>query len=312
MASRPMVLVAMSGIDRGDHEWEYDPVSDKINDILDDYVHSEDFQDWLWQTLMDLRDHIQTIDAQVHQISGDTSWRYPVDGDLNGLRCAIETYYDKPHKGETNRKTRKGRPMSKPKPSFRFDPTAHAYFINNRPVPSVTQVMADVIPGWRAADWYLQRGIAVHACAAMIAQGLEFEHDERIAGQVGACRRFFADTCQHVKTDAEVPVYSVIYQYAGTLDLVVKLHERWTIIDYKATLTDAVPIQMAAYALAHEEMGYGKVSHGLGVQLNDDGSYKCTEPYQLSRYKAEWLALLTAYNIRRRLKIKEEETCPQN
>ena len=198
------------------------------------------------------------------------------------------------------------------KPTYEFDPTSHTYSINKRPVPSVTQVMADVIPGWRASDWYLQRGRAVHACAAMIAQGLEFEHDERILGQVKACRRFFADTCQHFNIECEVQVFSRRYQYAGTLDLFVKLHERWTVIDYKATLTDAVPIQLAAYSLAYQETFRTGITHGLGVQLNEDGTYNCTEAYPLKRYQAEWLALLTTYNVRRRLKIKEEETCQQS
>ena len=72
-----------------------------------------------------------------------------------------------------------------------FNEAAHQYTLNGHDVPSVTQVLGDVLPGWRADDWYLERGRAVHACAAMIARGEEFDHDSVIAGQVAACRRFF-------------------------------------------------------------------------------------------------------------------------
>lgn len=199
--------------------------------------------------------------------------------------------------------------------TYRFDEATHTYYIDERPVPSVTQVMADMIPGWRAADWYLQRGRAVHACAAMVAQGLEFEHDERIAGQVAACRQFYRVVYGGILptfVPVEFAVYSRQYQYAGTLDLLASFRKSPTLVDFKATLTDAVPIQLAGYAIALNERDGFSVKFGMGVQLNEDGTYKCSEVYDLRRYKAEWLALLTTYNVRRRLKIKEEETCQQN
>ena len=39
-----------------------------------------------------------------------------------------------------------------------FCEESHRYEINGRPVVSVTKILADLIPGWKAADWYLQRG----------------------------------------------------------------------------------------------------------------------------------------------------------
>ena len=44
-----------------------------------------------------------------------------------------------------------------------FDEGAHAYTIDSRPVPSVTQVLRDVLPMFHAEEYYLQRGRAVHA-----------------------------------------------------------------------------------------------------------------------------------------------------
>lgn len=186
-----------------------------------------------------------------------------------------------------------------------FDPESHTYRIDGRPVPSVTEVLADVIPGWQAGEWYLQRGRAVHACAALVAQGEEFDHDPRIEGQVSAVRKFLRDTGYFPEL-IERPVFSRMYRYGGTLDLVVRESSRLLIIDYKATLTEAVPIQMAAYIHALWETCRVKVRYGLGVQLGEDGQYKCSEIQDLRRHKSEWLALLTAFNVRRRLGVKQE------
>ena len=49
-----------------------------------------------------------------------------------------------------------------------FDAETHEYRIGGRKVVGVTTVLNDLIPGYRASDWYLQRGRAVHAAAAMI------------------------------------------------------------------------------------------------------------------------------------------------
>jgi len=185
-----------------------------------------------------------------------------------------------------------------------FDPATHAYTIDGRPVPSVTQVLRDLIPGWSASDWHMQRGQAVHACAALIAQGKEFEHDPAIDGQVRALRRFFAEVKPPVIV-VENAVYSLAYQYAGRFDLLSVVKGVNCVIDFKSTLTPSVPYQCAAYSIAWgESAGTSEPGAGLGVQIHDDGTYKLSEVYSLRRYKQGWLSLLTAYNIRRQCGIK--------
>lgn len=61
----------MSGIDRGDHEMEYDPVSDKIADIQDKYIRSAEFQDFLKDTIEEAEDHLQNIWAEVRCATGE-------------------------------------------------------------------------------------------------------------------------------------------------------------------------------------------------------------------------------------------------
>jgi len=183
-----------------------------------------------------------------------------------------------------------------------FDAETHTYRIHDRIVPSVTQVLREVLPMWSASDWHLQRGRAVHACAALIAQGRRFTHDPRIAGQVGAVRRFLRE-CRPAIIAVEQPVYAITYQYGGTPDLLAILEGGQTVIDYKSQLLPSVPIQCAAYALAYT----GKIRLtgwvGVGVELRDDGTYRLSERHPLTRYAHEWLALLTAYRVRQRCHI---------
>ena len=181
-----------------------------------------------------------------------------------------------------------------------FDESTHTYRIDGRKVPSVTQVLGDLIPGWKASEWYLNRGQAVHACAAMIARGIEFEHDPQIDGQVRACRKFFAEV-KPVVHNVETAMYSEKYQYAGTYDLFGELDGRLIVFDWKASISPALPYQLAAYALESNVVNYG-----CGVVLKETGEYSMTEIYDLRRYKQGWLSLLGAYNIRRKCGIKEE------
>jgi len=187
-----------------------------------------------------------------------------------------------------------------------FDAIDHTYHLDGSPVPSVTQVLGDIIPGWHAEEWYLQRGTAVHACAALVAQGQPFLHDPQIDGQVAAVRRFFREVQPEVIA-CEERVYSARHRYAGTLDLIAKIAGTLTLIDWKASISKSVPYQLAAYALAYSEpVKQGRIRRGVAVQLKADGTYRMSETYDLRRYEAGFLAMLGAHNIRRECGIIEE------
>ena len=187
-----------------------------------------------------------------------------------------------------------------------FDPRAHLYTIAGRPVPSVTQVLRDLIPGWSASDWYLERGRAVHMAASFVARGKRFLYEPIIAGQVTALRRFYSEV-KPVFVECEMPVYSVARQYAGTFDLLT--HKPGTdalmMLDFKSTVTISVAYQCAAYAMAHP--GRKEIRWGCGVEIRENGTYQISkEIYDLRLYKQDWLNLLGTYNIRRKCGIKEE------
>jgi len=186
-----------------------------------------------------------------------------------------------------------------------FNADTHEYRIDGRVVPSVTQILTETLGnpfGWlQDREWYMQRGTAVHAYAAMIARGQEFEPpDERIAGKVAAVRKFFTDHEPRVWV-SEKHVFSKRYQYAGTFDLHCYIDAKAFLVDWKSgSDIERTRLQLAGYAVA---LAWVNPFHGLEVVLRDDGTYKMSEPLELKTASREFLVLRTCYGIKERLGV---------
>ena len=189
---------------------------------------------------------------------------------------------------------------------FRFDPVRHVYTIDATPVPSTTQVVRALLPGWQAAEWYLQAGSCVHAAAAFIAQGKDFELDlsgqtpedqARINGRILAARRFFAEV-RPVVLSVERQVYHPALGYAGTYDLYCLIGDKAVLVDYKSGHdTDRTRLQLGGYALAMDPC---PVAYGYEVVLGEDGRYSMSARQDLKAGRREFAALLSAWKIRER------------
>lgn len=179
----------------------------------------------------------------------------------------------------------------------------HEYRLDGARLPSVTEIISDLIPGFQAGEWYLERGTAVHACAAMIAQGQEFEYDPQISGQVAACRRFFAEV-KPLVMEVEYRVHSRPYQFAGTLDMLALIDGLPAVVDWKAHVDQRCGWQLAAYAMC---LPGPQIKIGYGVQLNEDGTYKMT-PFKLAPYAREFLAMRAVFGIRERMGLTKRGT----
>jgi len=181
---------------------------------------------------------------------------------------------------------------------IQFDEASHTYTVDGSKYPSVTQIINDIIPyQYPIADWYLQRGQAVHACAAMIAKGIEFDFDGRIAGQVAAIYKFFKEVNPEVLY-AEEMVYSKVYRFAGRYDLIAKIQDRFVFVDYKASIDiERIGLQLGGYSIATLPI----VTHGVGVAIKEDGNYSMTKIIDLKNYRREFLAMRAVYGIRDRL-----------
>ena len=180
-----------------------------------------------------------------------------------------------------------------------FDASSHTYRLNGSPVPSVTQILRGVFPdmyAWIAdAKFAMQRGQAVHACAALIARGVEFDFDPAISGQVAACRKWFSDTGA-VAMEVEKAVGHELYRYAGTVDLVAKLSGKLVIVDWKATVTPHCQWQLGAY----EAAGKFGCKTGFAVQLNEDGTYNTGGSWDMVKAGREFAIIRSEYGMRER------------
>jgi len=177
-----------------------------------------------------------------------------------------------------------------------FDEASHTYKINRFEVPSVTTVIRDLLPGFKADPWYLERGSANHACYQALALNQEFEPDERSQPNIDAWHLWRKSMMPFTFEQVEMQVYSRKYMFAGTLDAIIKKDDSIFIIDYKESLSETDRYQLGAYAIACKEYGI-KVKKGFGVGLSK-GKCKMSEVYNLDVYGQKFLALLSAHNIR--------------
>jgi len=164
-------------------------------------------------------------------------------------------------------------------PELSFEPESHRYYVQGVEIPGVTRIIDALFPHSGAqfyTDVARERGTAVHrACEYFLEGDLdESSLDERIAGHVEALRRFLRES-GFVATHTEERVISSRYRFAGTLDLVGPLNGRNALIDFKTG--EPLPqhaLQTAAYQIAFEEMGLGRIEDRFGLYLRGDGRYR--------------------------------------
>lgn len=141
----------------------------------------------------------------------------------------------------------------------------------------------------------------MHQCAEYIAQGIEFDYDERLEGRVQAIKKFFAE-CQPEIIQSETMVFNKTFMYAGTFDLLAKFQKKVCLFDYKSTLEPVrTGLQLGGYAMAlNSEIN---VNIGYGVEIRDNGTYRLSDPIKLSDETRRFLALRTAYSIKEQLNL---------
>lgn len=181
-----------------------------------------------------------------------------------------------------------------------FDPEAHAYTVDGRPVPSVTQVLSivhdfsmippDVLAA--AAEF----GQHVHEACDLYDRGEldEGSLDPALAPYLRAWRDFLQESGAQVIA-SELRVYHETLGYAGSPDKVLWWRERVVIPDIKSTavVPYLVGSQTAAYAKSYQSMHGGKDPQRYCIHLKPDGSYQA---YQ-RRDPADWSNFLSCLNV---------------
>ena len=162
-------------------------------------------------------------------------------------------------------------------PELRFDEAAHAYFVGERRLPSVTQVLAQ-LEDWSKVDPVALeiarvRGQHIHRMVELDVHG-NLDEDSlapEYHGYLRQWRKFLADT-RFKPLLAECRVHDERYGYAGTFDLAGTLSTQFVLVDVKSGLVPrTVPLQTAAYLGAAQHRGKFPASASrAALRLHED------------------------------------------
>jgi len=176
-----------------------------------------------------------------------------------------------------------------------FDPVAHAYRWQGRPVPNVTNLLRP-LGGYEWVDAeVLERkgelGKAIHLATHLDDLGAldESSVSDGIAPYLEAWRKFRREVpCEWAQS--ERPLYSQAFGYAGTPDRCGTVRGDRAVVDVKsvAQLSFVTGVQLAAY----RALAFTEPARRYAVQLKPNGNYVLQE-YQSPDDWMCFVALLT-------------------
>ena len=163
-----------------------------------------------------------------------------------------------------------------------YDEADHRYSIDGCEVISVTQalVSAGIIDTKWFTEWARHRGSTVHKCIEFMVKGtLDLNTvDPRIQGYLDAYQKFVDET-GFVCDQVERQVWSLMGQFAGTLDQIGNINGKTAIVDTKTgALLRPTGLQLTGYASGYHDETRMFVDRLIGLQLKPDGTYSM-KPY---------------------------------
>lgn len=197
---------------------------------------------------------------------------------------------------------------------LKFDENTHTYTLNGKIIPSVTQIMSRVgvreceeapfkpISGGfvRGGATSQNFGKAVHKAAELILQGQSISVDENIKPWIIGIEKFLNDYGNHIEViETERLMYSKIYGYAGTVDLVGMFKDVPLILDWKTgtVISETWNYQTAAYEqLNNEFTGNKKLSHRWAVQICEN-DYHVIKRYNHKTDFNRFMSILNVYKM---------------
>jgi hypothetical protein len=197
-----------------------------------------------------------------------------------------------------------------------FDAVTHTYHVDGVRVPGVTEMLWAEFPDqWRAAEFFLGRGQAVHAAAALIARDNLGGYDPQIEGQVQAIKDWFCDVQPEI-IEVEAHGAHPVLRYGYTPDLVCRIDGYVDLVDYKASVNAVCRWQLAFYSMALRERGVN-VDRAYPIGIGADGKYsvgligkeKVLKGTELKQAEREAANIRSVYGLRERYKLlpKTEE-----
>ena len=192
------------------------------------------------------------------------------------------------------------------KPTFRFDPKEHRYWLGDQELGHVTGILKAFGFIWEADEADLERGRLVHLACHYRALGVldMTDLDPRLAGYVHGFDRFLKDTAAEI-IESEVPRYHPEHLFAGMLDLRLIIRGWTWIIDLKSGKAPKWGgLQTGPYDLLLPPSDKPRKRGCL--ELDADGDYNLV-PHTDRNDGADFLALLSAYRILKQNKVIKED-----
>jgi hypothetical protein len=179
----------------------------------------------------------------------------------------------------------------KSRQQFRFDASAHAYFVGARRLPSITQILRATHPDGATAGWWSEesalRGTRIHEATARFDLSGAWG-DDLLVDDVSRVRAYaaFLASRQPLYDEVEQPRWSRRYGFAGTPDRVGRWRDgRAFVLDLKTGVTHRDHgLQTAAQALLVDGVASARLRYTL--YLRDDGSYRLVAWPDASDYLA--------------------------
>src|SRR3990167_5360031 len=192
-------------------------------------------------------------------------------------------------------------------PVFRFIEDTHTYYLGDRVLPSVTEIISplqnytDINP--HVLEHARQKGDAIHTAVKLHNEDdLDISTlDPAIIPRYEAWLKSVDDK-KPVILGFEQPMFSHIYSYAGTPDLWMAMDDDIWLPDIKPnSLLKWYPIQLSGYQQILKEQFNLPQTRRATLQLKDDGKYRFT-PYQRAEDARDFSvfnSLLQIYQWRR-------------
>lgn len=182
-----------------------------------------------------------------------------------------------------------------------FNPERHEYTLNGRRVPSVTEVIQSVLPGYQAEPWYLQRGQALHLACRYLDEGRldRSSVSPEIEGRVMAWERFRRELPSE-NVAIEEYLGDELHGFAGTLDRVLMVKGELCLVDIKSSHAPQTIIQLGGYQRLWWHNKNRSIAQAAEVVLNEDGTYRATwlNKYEMNRGERVFLACLSVHNFK--------------
>ena len=187
--------------------------------------------------------------------------------------------------------------------TFRFLPDTHEYFLGERRLESVTEILgASGIADYRFSnEGATTRGRYVHTATEMIDRGtLDWEIlDGTLRPYCEAYRHFIEDKRPEILL-SEKPMYHPTLLFAGTPDRVMRMDDTIILPDLKSGApTRATAVQVSAYRelVAVSE---GIICRKLfSLHLKNNGKYQLSEPINTMDAKRLFNIFLAALTVER-------------